>query len=128
MSPLLKSHDGDGYTITFPSCDSEFIADRLRWEKDDLYGQLSIATGIIGARTTAEGFVSFGTFNFSNPRARRDRAKEINERVRAKLDWVGMLDQACILVLKAERHGSPSVSLRDVAKPSADDEYEIAGF
>ena len=30
---------------------SEFAVDRLRWDHDELYGQLSVACGLIGARS-----------------------------------------------------------------------------
>src|SRR5262245_9861506 len=82
----------DGYVGTFVDAETECHADRLRWERDELFGQLSISCGLIGARATDNGLVSFGTFNFSSSRARRERAKEIADRVRARgpqLDFLG---------------------------------------
>jgi hypothetical protein len=118
----------DGYRATFVEHGTEFAADRLRWDHDELYGQLSVACGLVGARTF-DGSVSVGTFNFSSTRVRRERAKEIAERVRAnKIDWLGCLEEVCQRVLKAERAGEPALVLRDVARPDADDEYDIAGF
>jgi hypothetical protein len=84
---------------------------------------------VAGARTV-DGSVSVGTFNFSSTRARRDRAKEIGERVRSRaaLDFIAMLEEVCQRVLKAERRGEPAIMLRDVARPDPDDEYDVCGF
>jgi hypothetical protein len=118
----------DGYLVTFVAHEAEFAADRLRWDRDELFGQLSVACGLIGARTF-DGSVSLGTFNFSSTRARRERAKEIGERVRANgLDWIGMLEETCQRILQAERRGEPAVLLRDVPRPDPDDEFNVEGF
>jgi hypothetical protein len=117
-----------GYRATFVEWQTEFVAERLRWDRDELFGQLGVATGLIGARTF-DGSVSLGTFNFSSTRARRERAREIGERVRTKppLDWIGMLEEVCQRILRAERRGEPAILLRELPKPDPDDEYDIDG-
>lgn len=125
---LFRRIDGGGYLTTFVQFETEFAADRLRWDRDELFGQLSVSCGLPGARTY-EGSVSLGTFNFSSTRSRRERAREIAERVRAhQIDWLGMLEEVCQRILKAERRGEPAVMLRDVPRPNPDEEFEIAGF
>lgn len=122
---------GDRHVVVFAEDNTEFTADRLRWERDELHGQLSVATGLLGARATgdSDGLISFGTFNFSSPRAARDRAKDLADRSRAsKIDWIGRLDEVRHHILKAERQGSPSIDLRTATKPPADDEFNIDGF
>jgi hypothetical protein len=120
--------DGGGYCVTFIDCEMEFAAERLRWDRDELFGQLAVSCGLVGARTV-DGSVSVGTFNFSSTRTRRERAKEIAERVRAsKLDFVGMLEEVCQRVLTAERRGEPAIVLRDVPRPDPDDEYDVDTF
>jgi len=124
---LFRRIDG-GYLVTFVAYELQFAADRLRWDRDELFGQLSIACGLVGARTF-DGSVSVGTFNFSSTRARRDRAKELAERVRAsKIDFVGMLEEVCQRILEAERRGEPALILRDVPIPDPDDEYNVDEF
>lgn len=120
----------NGYRGTFIDAETECHADRLRWERDELFGQLSISCGLIGARATDNGLVSFGTFNFSSTRARRERAREIAERVRSspKLDFLAMLEELCQRILTAERVGDPAILLRDTPCPPADDEYDLLGF
>jgi hypothetical protein len=117
----------DGYVATFVDHELEYTVDRLRWDRHESFGQLAVACGLAGARTV-DGSVSFGTFNFSSTRARRERAKEIRERVRANVDIVAQLDEVCRLVLTAAREGDPAIMLRDVRRPPPDDEYEVEGF
>ena len=62
------------YSHTFPGFDITFEVDRLRRDHDELFGELTVKTGIPGARTI-NGVLNTGQFNFSSPRARQDRAK-----------------------------------------------------
>jgi hypothetical protein len=55
------------------------------------------------------GSISLSTLNFSSSRARRERAKELGERARAKIDFVLLLEEVCQRVLKAGRQGAPAV-------------------
>lgn len=127
----LHHQVGDRHTVTFPEDSTEFTIDRLRWDRDELHGQLSVATGLIGIRSAGEidWLLSFGSFNFSSTRAARDRARELAERSRAsKIDWLGRLDEVRHYVLRAERRGAPSIDLRTAARPPADDELNVDGF
>jgi hypothetical protein len=117
----------EGYLVTFVDAQTECLVERLRWERDDLVGQLSVACGLAGARTI-DGWLSAGSFNLSSPRVRRERSKELADRVRgARIDWVGMLEEVCQRVLRAERQGEPAIVLRDVPRPPLDDEHDIGG-
>jgi hypothetical protein len=127
MSDALFRATDDGYLVTFIDYEMEFAVDRLRWDRDELFGQLSVACGLVGARTV-EGLLSVGTFNFSSTRARRERAKELAERARAKFDMLGQLEEVCQRVLKAERRGAPALILRDAPRPNPDAEHDVDGF
>lgn len=124
---LFRQTEEGGYLLTFVEHETEFLAERLRWDRDELFGQLSVSCGLVGARTI-DGSLSAGTFNFSSPRARRERAKDLSERARAKLDFIAMLEELCQRILKAERRGTPAVILRDVPRPNPDDEHDVNGF
>jgi hypothetical protein len=125
---LFRPTDG-GYLVTFVDQAMEFAAERLHWKGDELHGHLAVLCGLAGARTVADGLVSGSTFNFSSSRARRERAKEIAERVRAsKIDFIAMLEEVCLRVIRAERRGQPAVVLRDVPKRTSDQEHVVADY
>jgi len=124
--PLFRAVDG-GYLVTFIDCELEFLVERLRWDRDELFGQLAVSCGMAGARTI-DGSLSIGTLNFSSPRARQERAKLLSERARAKVDFIALLEEVCQRVIKAERRGAPAIILRDLPRPHPDDEFDINDF
>ena len=109
-TPGLFRVVGDGqYTVAFADRGIEFSVDRLRRERHELHCELSVACGMVGARTV-DGVLSVGTFNLSSPAAAQARAKLLAERARANgLDWSGMLVAA-----------SPSVGCSKACSPRAD--------
>lgn len=101
----------------------EFRVDRLRrTAQHELVGEMSVSTGILGARTTESGILCAGTFNFSFPRVRDEWAKRLAERARTggKIDFRKQLEEICGQVSLSERDaGEPAVILRNVgARPS----------
>ena len=116
------------YHVAFPEQGVEFTIDYLRRERHELFCELSVFCGILGARAIND-CLSIGTFNLSSPQARQTRAKLLAERARARgIDWSGLLEEICQRVLSAEHTGDPSILLRDVPKPPAEEEYEILGL
>ena len=77
--------------------------------------------GLAGARVFDEACLSSASMNFSSSSARVTRAKQLGERARTngKVDWVGYVEELCVLVLKAERQGVPAVILNTVAMDTA---------
>jgi len=123
----FRAVDG-GYLVSFVDYEIECLIERLRWERDELFGHLSVACGLAGARTV-DGSLSAATLNLSSSRARRERAKELAERARtSQIDFIALLEDVCQRVIKAERRGSPAIILRDVPRPDPDDEYDVDGF
>lgn len=122
---------GDGqFALAYPETGIEFTADRLRRERHELHCELSVACGIVGARAI-DGVLSIGTFNLSSPTAAQQRARLLRELARSKddLDWLGMIEELRQRVLRAERVGEPSVSLRTVElKPADDEQFEVLGL
>jgi len=117
------------YHLAFPDHGVEFTADRLRRERHELIGELSVACGIVGARAI-DGVLSVGTFNLSSPAAASQRAKLLAERARAPgIPWGDMLEEVRQRVLAEDRKGAPSVNLRTVSLPaSADAEVDFCGI
>ena len=117
------------YHLTFPETGVEFTLDRLRRERYELFGELSVACGIVGSRAI-DGVLSVGTLNLSSPTAAQQRAKLLAERARAQgVDWAGMLEELRQRVLTQERKGEPSIPLREVPLvPEGSSEFEVLGL
>jgi hypothetical protein len=122
---MIFKIEGDGqYSMAEPDSGVEFRADHLRRDarSGEIAGELSVAAGILGARTV-DGLLSVGSFNFSSVVARSQRAKLLRERARtnAKVDFLELLEAFCQYIAREERFGQPAVTLRDV--PRRPDEF-----
>jgi hypothetical protein len=117
------------YRLTLSLFGIVLEADRLRWDRHELHGELSVACKIPGAHTV-DGFLSRASFNFSSLTARTTLAKFLDARSNAAdFDWLGFLEDISQRILVAERSGSPAVSLRDIARPDpCDSELIIHGL
>jgi hypothetical protein len=102
--------------------------DRVRRERSQLVGELCVECSLPEARAV-EGRVSRADLNLSSAPARLDRAKYLALRVRAEgLDWAGLIEEFCQMVLAADRSGNPAVDLRDVPLPPADSALRVEGI
>ena len=118
------------YKLDFPAVGISLEIDRLRRDRQELFGELAVYCGLPGAKvvhgTTA---VSIGDFNLSSVRARSDRAKLLSIRSGTQqLDWTGLIEELCQKVLETERRGSPGVYLGDVTRPGPDDSIRVQGM
>lgn len=116
------------YRLRVPTFAITLEVDRLRRERQELIGELSVLSSLPGPRTVG-GALSIADFNLSSARARQDRAKFLAQRSQTEtLDWVGVIEEFCQHVLAADRAGQPAVDLRTVPRPTADDGLEIEGL
>jgi hypothetical protein len=128
VAPVIFRAAADGYRLTDPDHGIEFTIDRLRRERHELVGELSVACGLLGTRAI-DGVLSVGTINLSSVRARHDWARRLAARARAQgIDWGVLLEEVAQRTLAADRIGQPSQSLRSFPKPVPDDEYDHHGF
>jgi hypothetical protein len=112
---------GDGhYRLIVPDAGLQFDVDRLRRERHELIGELTVRCDLPGARTV-DGVLSIGTFNLSSPTARTQRSKLLRENSDSELDFTLFLEALCLRTITAERTGQPAVLLRDVPPPASDD-------
>lgn len=120
---------GDGrYVLSLLEVGIQFDLDRVRRDHHELVGELSVRCDLAGARTF-EGTLSIADFNLSSARARKERGTLLAERSKApELDWLGLLEEFVQRVLAAERTGQPAVLLRDLEKPTVDEDIEVEGF
>jgi hypothetical protein len=108
----------------------QFEIDRLRLEKSQWVGELTVRCDLAGARTIA-GELPPADFNLSSVTARQQRAKYLAERANTKpedIDWLRLIEEFCLLVLQRERTGEPAARLCEFPEPTADQEFEIDGF
>src|SRR5688572_10760053 len=118
-----------GYKLEMPGYATVFEADRLRRDRHELIGELTVRCGLPGARAI-NGILSTADFNFSSARARQDRAKLLKDRAHTngEPDWQGLLEEFCQRVFEAERTGDPAIDLRELSRPAPDDEYRVDGL
>jgi len=118
----------DRYRLQIPSFAITIEVDRLRRERHELFGELSVLSSLPGASTVG-GAISIADFNLSSARGRQDRARLLAQRSHTEtLDWVGAIEEFCQRVLAADRDGQPAVDLRTLRRPAADDGMEIEGL
>lgn len=119
----------DRYKLDKPGLGVAFEVDRLRRDRHELFGELSVRCSLPGAKTV-NGLLTTGDFNFSSVRARTDRAKLLKERAQTNgsHDWFALIEEFTQRVFEAERDGDPSVDLRSLARPERGDEIKIGGL
>lgn len=125
----FKSLSEDSYQLALPDRGITLVVDRLRRERNELIGELSVKSVLPGSRTVNDGVLSVADMNFSSARARQDRAKLLAARANTKdLDWTGVIEEFSQRVIEADRTGKPGIDLRELPRPSADDSLKVKGF
>lgn len=117
------------YIFEIPGEGIVLEADRLRRDRHELIGELTVRCALPGARLV-NGCLATGDFNFSSVRARQDRAKLLAMRANTngELDWFALLEDFCQRVFQDERDGDPAVDLRTMPRPERDDEIRVDGL
>lgn len=113
---IFRSVSEGEYCAAVPDYQIEFHVGRLRFDRHELHGELTVTCGLAGARVFDDACLSSSAMNFSSGPARTTRAKALAERARTgnKVDWVGLVEEVCTLTLKAERQGKPAIVLSQV--------------
>jgi hypothetical protein len=96
-----------------------------------LSGELSVATGVVGARTTEDDILSAGSFNFSSVQARTTRANLLRQKMRSgSVPFDVLLEEFCKRIAYHERHGQPALVLRNVPKrdPARASFFNVSGL
>jgi hypothetical protein len=116
------------FVLDVPDLCIVFDADRVRRDRwDALRAELTVRCDLPGAGTI-DGVLFSGDVDLSN-RTRQDLPRQLAARARTKdVDWSLLVDELAIRVRDAERVGQPAVSLRDVARPGADDIVHVSGL
>lgn len=119
----------NAYRLSLPQSALTFDLTRLRRDRHELIGELTVRCQFAGAKTFG-GILSAGDFNISSVAARTTRAKLLASRALTRdVDFEGYLEELCYQVLAAERTGEPAQVLRDVEiEEDAHGEFEVLGL
>lgn len=105
-----------------------FDVERLRRQREELIGELTVTCDLAGA-STVDGVLSLADFNLSSADARWRRAQHLAQRSNAPdIDWSGFLEELAQRILAAERSGSPARPLQFYETKTADREHDIDGW
>lgn len=118
------------YRATDPGLHIEARVTRLRYERHELHGELTVCCGLAGARVFDDATLSASTMNFSSGQARQLHGKRLIERARTgtKVDWIGFLEELSVKLLAAERAGQPAVILSQVPRGTVEPVVWIDGY
>lgn len=121
---------GEGhYQLAIEKFSVTLEVERLRRERHELVGELTVTCQLAGAHTvTPDGLIHLADFNLSSAQVRNTRAKLLRERSEADLDWGTFLEHLCLQVIRAERAGTPSKPLHQYARRTEDATWQVHGW
>ncbi len=114
------------YALNVNNLGLVFDVNYLRRERRELTAELTVHCSVPGAKTV-DGTLSSADFNLSSLRARNERAKHLADRAHLpQIDWLGLLEELCLQVLRVERDGHAEISLDDIPEARGSDTW-VAG-
>lgn len=118
-----------GYTLDMPGLGISFEVNRLRRERHELIGELTVRCNLPGARLV-NGSLSVGDFNFSSVQARSTRAKLLAQRAKTDeaIDWVGLVEEFTQYVINCEREGDPATDIWSIPAVEKTDDFAVHGI
>lgn len=118
-----------GYFLEFPEFETRFEVERLRRERHELIGELTVKCALPGVLQT-NGALSIGDMNFSSVQSRTTRSKLLAQRARTngEMDWFGMLEEFVQYVIKEERTGEPAQDIWSIPAPEKMDDFAVSGI
>jgi hypothetical protein len=96
-----------GYSCNFKEVGVVMEARQVRWEHGSLYAVMAVRTRMPGVKTIGSTVTEIRV-NLSGDRGRAELAKGCDARAPGlDIDWRGMIEDASIRILQAEREGRP---------------------
>ena len=109
--------DDGHYRLALSRLGLQFDVTRLRWDRGELHGLLSVSCDLPDT-TTIGGVLSVGTFNLTSVSVRTTRAKDLRARAGgSELDFGLMLEELCQRTIQAEQAGGKIDPLRRARPP-----------
>jgi len=109
--PSLQQQAGV-YQLTWKDENVVIRVDRIHTEKAGVYGEILIRTTAPGFQPHLHGPVHF---NLIATTSRRQLVSHLNDLL--PVDWAGVLEQACYIVVEQHREGTPAVHIADHQMP-----------
>ena len=127
---IFKAMNESEYLASVVEHAIEFRVSRLRYDRHELHGELTVCCGLAGARVFDDATLSASTINFSSAQTRQTHGKRLAERARTAgtVDWVGMLEELAVRVLAAERAGQPAVILNRLRAAEIEPVLTLDGY
>ncbi len=122
---------GLGYELKINEVGVTFTLTRVRPQREEMFGLLTVRADFKGAATIADNILSSADFNISSLRARTERAKHLHERAKApEIDWLLLLEEMCLRTLHAEEDSGSEILLTDMPSVQNDrgNAFDIAGL
>ncbi len=119
----------NGLTLDLPGLGIGFSVNRLRRERHELIGELTVRCDLPGAQQV-NGTLSVGDLNFSSVQARSTRAKLLASRAHTNkdVDWLGLLEEFSQGVIKSDRDGDPAQDIWSIPSTEKVDDFSIDGI
>lgn len=107
---------GIGYDLNISEIGTYLSLTRLRHDRHETFGLLTIRITFRGAKTIyGTNILHSADFNCSSHEARKRLGKHLAERAEASdIDWGLLLDELCVRILDAEEQGEPERLLHDI--------------
>jgi hypothetical protein len=120
----------DAYQLSIPSLGTQLTVDRLRRDRHELIGELTVTCDLPGAKKINDvGDIHIADLNLSSASARVQRAKLLSDRSNAPdLDWSSLLEELVAKTIATDRAGSPSRPLHSFERPGPDAEFDVDGW
>jgi hypothetical protein len=123
---------GGGYALTDVPGDVRVEIRHLRRSYHQLHGEVDVQCGWHGALTLGENRSVFcADVNLSSQQARSSCAKYCEARAQSKpgeFDWPGLIDDACLRTIQAERESAPGIVLDDAPIEGPPRDFVVHGL
>lgn len=127
---IFEALGDNEYRGRVPEYEIEFRIARLRYDRHELHGELTVCCGLAGARVFDDATLSASTINFSSAQTRQMHGRRLADRARTAgaVDWTGLLEELSVRVLAAERAGQPAVILSRLSAADVEPVVMLDGY
>jgi hypothetical protein len=115
---------GMGYELIAESAGTELRVSRLKRSSAEMTAEVVVTTRYPGVKVFGDNVLHVSRLNLSSVRARQTFAKYLHDRtpgMNKEVDWVGLIDELCMLVITEEMRGEPIQQVGQTPIPPEED-------